>query len=65
MALRFMIYKLVDSDSLENLKWIKVDCLGDVSLFLRDNHSTYVKPSDFIGCHPNSIYFCNDYFDLF
>ena len=28
--LRFMIYKLVHSDSLEIPKWIKVDCLGDV-----------------------------------
>ena len=64
-ALRFIIYKLVHSDCLEIPKWIKVDCLGDVSLFLGDNHSTSVKPSHFIGCQPNSIYFCDDYFDLY
>ena len=64
-TLRFMIYKLVHSDCLEIPKWIKVDCLGDVSLFLGDNHSTSVKPSDFIGCQPNSIYFCDDYFNLY
>ncbi|KAJ9681317.1 hypothetical protein PVL29_020277 [Vitis rotundifolia] len=32
--------------------------LGDVALFLGDNHSISVRASDFAGCRPNSIYFC-------
>ena len=59
----FMIYKLVDS--LENPKWSRVRSLGDVSLFLGDNHSTSVRASDFTGCQPNSIFFCDDYFEYY
>ena len=43
----------------------KVDSLRDVSLFLGDNHSTFVITFDFIECHLNSILFCDDYFDLY
>ena len=62
---RFMIYKLLNSYSSGNPKWIKVDSLGDVSLFLGDNHLTFLIAFDFIGCHRNSIFCCDDYFDFY
>ncbi|KAJ9681429.1 hypothetical protein PVL29_020346 [Vitis rotundifolia] len=57
---RFVIHKLVwFSRNLRlNPSWIEVTSLGDVSLFLGDNHSTSVTASDFTGCRPNSIYIC-------
>ena len=51
----FVIYKLVWFS--KNPRWEEVTSLGDVGLFLGENHSTSVIASDFAGCRPNSIYF--------
>ncbi|KAJ9681315.1 hypothetical protein PVL29_020275 [Vitis rotundifolia] len=52
----FVIYKLQWFS--KNPTWEEVKSLDDVSLFLGDNHSISVIASDFAGCQPNSIYFC-------
>ncbi|XP_059437046.1 F-box protein SKIP23-like [Corylus avellana] len=38
-------------------KWVETKNLGNGSLFLGENNSTYMSASDCLGCHPNSIYF--------
>ena len=38
-------------------EWVETNNLGDGSLFLGDNISTYVSASNCLECHPNSIYF--------
>ena len=53
----FMVYKLLFLDS-RNSIWEEVKILGDVALFLGDNHhSISVTASDFVGCQSNSIYY--------
>ena len=52
----FVIYKLQWFS--KNPRWEEVMSLGDVAVFLGDNHSISVRASDFAGCRPNSIYFC-------
>ncbi|KAL6311548.1 hypothetical protein AAG906_005138 [Vitis piasezkii] len=52
----YVIYKLQWFS--KNPRWEEVMSLGDVALFLGDNHSISVIASDFAGCRPNSIYFC-------
>ncbi|KAJ9696216.1 hypothetical protein PVL29_008456 [Vitis rotundifolia] len=52
---KFVIHKLVWFS--KNPRWEEVTSLGDVALFLGQNHSTSVVASDFAGCRPNSIYF--------
>ena len=52
----FMVYKLVWLDS-RNPIWEEVMDLGDVALFLGENHSISVTASNFGGCRSNSIYY--------
>ena len=59
----FVIYKLIYS--LGNPRWTEVKSLGDVALFLGDNHSISVVASDFPSCQPNSIYFCEHYHEFY
>ncbi|XP_059627427.1 uncharacterized protein LOC132270256 [Cornus florida] len=46
-------------------KWVKVKSLGGDTLFLGDNHSICVSSSKWCGCQPNSIYYTDDYIELF
>ena len=48
-----------------NCEWIEVESLGDVTLFLGNNHSISVLASTSIGCKSNSIYFYNDFFNYY
>ncbi|KAJ9679442.1 hypothetical protein PVL29_021391 [Vitis rotundifolia] len=59
----FKIYKLVDCGG--NCEWTEVESLGDVTLFLGDNHSISVLASTSVGCKPNSIYFYDDFFNYY
>lgn len=53
----FKVFRM-DFDS---RRWIEVNSLGDMALFLGDNSSISVLASDFIGCQPNCIYFSHDW----
>ena len=53
---KFFIYKLVWFS--RDPRWEEVMDLGDVAIFLGENHSISVTASDFPGCEANSIYFC-------
>ena len=46
---KFCVCKIADNGG--NVGWVKKEDLGDVSLFLGDNHSILVR------CQPSSIYF--------
>ncbi|CAK7350650.1 unnamed protein product [Dovyalis caffra] len=46
---------------LNKSKWFTTSTLGNVAFFLGDNYSTSVCTSDYMGCHPDCIYFTDDY----
>ena len=58
----FKIYKLVCGG---NCECIEVESLGDVTLFLGDNHSISILASTSVGCNPNYIYFYDDFFNYY
>nr|XP_011470415.1 PREDICTED: F-box protein At2g26160-like [Fragaria vesca subsp. vesca] len=55
-TVKFVIYKL----NFNKRKWIEINTLGDVALFVGDNSSFSVTASSFRGCLPNSVYFSHD-----
>ncbi|XP_062157994.1 F-box protein SKIP23-like [Alnus glutinosa] len=60
----FEVYKLVlDDESGKVVERVKVKNIGDDVLFLGDNQSISVSAFHFPGCHPNSIYYTDDYID--
>jgi hypothetical protein len=61
---RFEVYKLVlDKENGRVVKRVEVNNIGDDALFLGNNYSISVSASAFSGCHPNSIYYTDDYID--
>ena len=63
MIIKFVVYKLVDFCG--DPHWAEVNSLGNDALFLGDNHSISVVASNFVGCQPNSIYFCDNCDDFY
>ncbi|GAB2265169.1 hypothetical protein Dimus_000234 [Dionaea muscipula] len=59
----FFVFKMVVLDGV--LGWEAEASLGNGSLFLGDNHSTYVDASRFPGCQENCIYFTDDFHDIY
>ncbi|KAL6127790.1 hypothetical protein ACLB2K_071152 [Fragaria x ananassa] len=55
-TVKFVIYKL----NFKKRKWIEINTLGDVAIFVGDNSSFSVTASSFRGCLPNSVYFSHD-----
>ena len=53
----FKIYKLVDCRG--NCEWIEVESLGDVTLFLGDNHSISVLASTSVGIYDDFFNYYN------
>lgn len=54
---KFEVFKF-DADE---YKWIKINTLGDVALFVGENSSVSLLASNFLGCMPNCIYFLHDW----
>ncbi|GLT42093.1 hypothetical protein SLA2020_161130 [Shorea laevis] len=54
---QFRLYEL----DLEGVQWVKLNSLGDRSLFLGGNHSISISTKDLPTCKRNSIYFTDDY----
>ena len=60
----FEVYKLVLNDeSGKVVKRVEVKNIGDDALFLGDNYFISILASAFSRCHPNSIYYTDDYLD--
>lgn len=53
----FEIFKM----SWSELKWQRIETLGDCVLFIGGNSSVSLSASDFVGCLRDCIYFTDDY----
>ncbi|KAL2470283.1 DUF295 domain-containing protein [Abeliophyllum distichum] len=58
-TVRFDVYKL---DSKQK-KWLEVESLNDIALFVGGNHSALLQVKEYPGCKANAIYFTDDYWD--
>ncbi|KAL2550501.1 F-box protein [Forsythia ovata] len=54
-TLRFDIWKLLEVEGV--IEWVAVENLGDVALFLGDNHSLSVVASDYSNCYKNCLFY--------
>ncbi|CAA2989154.1 F-box protein At2g26160-like [Olea europaea var. sylvestris] len=53
------VYKL----DCKQKKWLQVETLNDVALFIGGNHSASVLVKEYPGCKASAIYFTDDYWD--